>query len=196
MNTPFSRSDLSRFIQEGTDAVVSKVTFPDGTSQTTAVSPPLTAFRNSSDQRALTIVSGNPSDVTNPGNTKGGAVTELSTSIVLPNANQNVFITCRVVGELNINSANFGLILHRSGGGLTSKFLRPPADGDRGRFLTPSVISINDDDSSLDAMIITFVDDTTTNAGTYIYTPVCVRSEGNNSTYHLNNTSGPDIRRS
>mgnify|MGYP001157139067 CR=1 FL=1 len=36
MNTPFSRPDLSRFIQEGTDAAVSKVTFPDGTQQSTA----------------------------------------------------------------------------------------------------------------------------------------------------------------
>ena len=106
MNVPFSRPDLSRFIQEGTDAVVSKVTFPDGTSQATAVSPPLTAFRNSSVERELTIVSGNPSVATNPGDTKGGAVTELSTPIVLPYANQNVFITCRVVGELDINSAN------------------------------------------------------------------------------------------
>jgi len=165
--------------------------FPFDIPRTTKTNPRPTAFKNSSDQRALTIVSGNPSDVANPGNTKGGAVTELSTSIELPNANQNVFISCRVVGELDINSANFGMILHRSGGGLTSKFLRAPADGVRGRFLTPSVISISDDDSSLDAMIITFVDDTTTNAGTYIYTPVCVRSDGNNSTYHLNNTSGP-----
>tara|TARA_R110000823_G_C15700511_1_gene476408 strand:+ start:73 stop:609 length:537 start_codon:yes stop_codon:yes gene_type:complete len=36
MNTPFSRPDLANFIKTGTDAVVSKVTFPDGTSQTTA----------------------------------------------------------------------------------------------------------------------------------------------------------------
>ena len=38
MNTPFSRPDLANFIKTGTDAVVSKVTFPDGTSQTTAAS--------------------------------------------------------------------------------------------------------------------------------------------------------------
>ena len=36
MNVPFSQPNLSRYIQEGSDATVSKVTFPDGTSQTTA----------------------------------------------------------------------------------------------------------------------------------------------------------------
>ena len=36
MNTPFSQPNLANFIKTGTDAAVSKVTFPDGTSQTTA----------------------------------------------------------------------------------------------------------------------------------------------------------------
>ena len=40
MNVPFSQPNLSQFIQEGGDAVVSKVTFPDGTSQTTSSSSP------------------------------------------------------------------------------------------------------------------------------------------------------------
>ncbi len=39
MNVPFSQPNLSRYIQEGSDAAVSKVTFPDGTSQTTAGDP-------------------------------------------------------------------------------------------------------------------------------------------------------------
>ena len=186
MNTPFSRPDLSRFIQEGTDAAVSKVTFPDGTQQSTSASPRPTAFTQSDAIREFTVLPGNPNEVTNPGNNKQGAVTELSTSIVLPEANQNVFINCRVVGELDVNSADFGMILHRSGGTGGSKFLRAAADGDRGRFISPNVISMSSQDTStLDTMIVTYVD-TTTSADTYTYTPVCVNTGAHNKDYRLN----------
>ena len=137
-----------------------------------------TAFSQSDTIRQITITAGNPDDAANPGNQKGGAVTELSTSIVLTDVNQNVFINCRVVGELHINSANFGIILHRSGGTGGSVFLRAAEEDNRGRFISPNLISINGDDAStLDVSVITYVD-TTTTAGTYIYTPVFVNTSG------------------
>ena len=109
-----------------------------------------TAFKQNVEVRQLTVEGGNPDDVANPGNDLGGAVTELST---------------------------FGMILHRSGGTGPSVFLRAPEDGNRGRFITTNVISSNNDFSSGDSMVLTYVD-TTTSAGTYIYTPVCVNTGG------------------
>ena len=44
MNTPFSQPNLANFIKTGTDAAVSKVSFPDGTSQTTAAVAGLPGF--------------------------------------------------------------------------------------------------------------------------------------------------------
>lgn len=158
--------------------------------RTTKTYPPRpTAFSQNDEARTLTVTTGNPTDVTNSGNHKGGAVTELSTSIVLTEANQNVFINCRVVGELEINSANFGMILHRSGGTGGSVFLRanPPNVGNRGKFISPNVISINNDVTTLDCCVVTYVD-TTTSADTYTYTPVCVNTGGGTSSkeYTLN----------
>ena len=152
----------------------------------TVARPRPTAFSQSDARRELTVNGGNPSDVTNPGNHLGGAVTELTTSIVLPEANQNVFINCRVVGELDVNSADFGMILHRSGGTGGSVFLRAAAFGDRGRFISPNVLSSNGQDTStLDTLVVTYVD-TTTSADTYIYTPVCVNTGDHNKDYQLN----------
>ena len=152
----------------------------------TVARPRPTAFSQSDARRELTVNGGNPSDVTNPGNHLGGAVTELTTSIVLPEANQNVFINCRVVGELDVNSADFGMILHRSGGTGGSVFLRPAAFGDRGRFISPNVLSFdNQNTSTLDTLVVTYVD-TTTSADTYIYTPVCVNSGDHSKDYQLN----------
>ena len=156
--------------------------------RTTKTNPPRpTAFSQSDAIRELVVLPGNPTDVTNPGNHKQGAITELSTSIVLTEPNQNVFINCRVVGELDVNSADFGMILHRSGGTGVSVFLRPAANGIRARLISPNVISTNDDTSTLDSMVVTYVD-TTTSAGTYIYTPACVNTinSGTSKDYRLN----------
>ena len=144
-----------------------------------------TAFKQNVEVRQLTVEGGNPDDVANPGDDLGGAVTELSTSIVLTEPNQNVFINCRVAGDLNVNSVDFGMILHRSGGTGPSVFLRAPEDGNRGRFITTNVISSNSDFSSGDSMVLTYVD-TTTSAGTYIYTPVCVNTGGGDKYYMFN----------
>lgn len=144
-----------------------------------------TAFKQTTVFRDLVVSGANPDDATNPGNQKGGAITELSTSIVLTEPNQNVFINCRVAGDLNVNSVDFGMILHRSGGG-PSVFLRAPESGNRGRFITTNVISSTNDFSSGDSMVLTYVD-TPTSAGTYIYTPVCMNSgDGGTKTYKLN----------
>ena len=150
---------------------------------------PVNAFKQTSAQRVLTIFNGNPTDVAGSGKEFGGAVTELSTSIVLTQTNQNVFITCRVVGELDENSVNFGVMLHRSGGTGANLFLRAAVDGDRGRVIGPNVISrATHTITSLDTMFVPFVD-TKTSAGTYVYTPVGVNTElGSRSSksYQLN----------
>ena len=62
MNVPFSQPNLSRYIQEGSDAAVSKVTFPDGTSQTTAAGDPVTGVSYSGDTLSLSRAEG--SDLT------------------------------------------------------------------------------------------------------------------------------------
>ena len=61
MNTPFSQPNLANFIKTGTDAVVSKVTFPDGRSQTTA-RPPYSFIKYEVSGAVFTVKTGAPAD--------------------------------------------------------------------------------------------------------------------------------------
>jgi hypothetical protein len=58
MNVPFSQPNLSRYIQEGSDAAVSKVTFPDGTSQTTATAGDPTKIENGNSSMEIATSNG------------------------------------------------------------------------------------------------------------------------------------------
>ena len=58
MNVPFSQPNLSRYIQEGSDAAVSKVTFPDGTSQTTAATSDPTKIENGTSSMEIASANG------------------------------------------------------------------------------------------------------------------------------------------
>jgi len=75
MNTPFSTPDLKNYIKTGSDAVVSKLTFPDGSTQTQAAVPPsqvtgLTFNAEGDNKLVLSQSAGQQQEVTIP--TGGG----------------------------------------------------------------------------------------------------------------------------
>lgn len=71
MNVPFSQPNLANYIQEGSDAVVSQITFPDGSTQTAAAVPAsqvtgLTYNAENDDKLVLTQSAGPNKEVTIP----------------------------------------------------------------------------------------------------------------------------------
>ena len=152
MNVPFSRPDLSRFIQEGTDAAVSKVTFPDGTQQTTAATGDvvtgvsyagntLTLTRAEGSDLTTTIPTAAPSFdhkqseantkyTVIPWGTPGNPgveveITELSGLTITPtSSSQKVLLQASVLGEWTPNPHDGNISLKRIVGG-TETWLDP-----------------------------------------------------------------------
>ena len=96
MNVPFSQPNLSRYIQEGSDAAVSKVTFPDGTSQTTARLPySFTKYEVAGG--LFTVKKGAPAD--DDPDQFDGEISDLAVTIDIPNNSTDVMLSGKILGE-------------------------------------------------------------------------------------------------
>ena len=180
MNTPFSQPNLANFIKTGTDAVVSKVTFPDGTSQTTA-RPPYKFIKYEVAGQLFTVKKGAPAD-TNP-NQFDGEIDDMAVTIDIPNNNTDVMLSGKILGEwgnmTDPQQRNTGLVIHRKrvlNGVTTQTILRPPASGVRGRILSTFATNwaYENRTSSMEQAPISYMD--TVNAGTITYTPILIFS--------------------
>ena len=181
MNVPFSQPNLSRYIQEGSNAAVSKVTFPDGTSQTTARLPySFTKYEVAGE--LFTVLKGAPAD-DNP-DQFDGEISDLAVTIDIPNNSTDVMLSGKILGEWGNSSdpqqRNTGLVIHRKrvlNGVTTQTILRPPEDNDRGRILSTFATNwyAENRTSSMESATISYMD--TVNAGTITYTPVLVFNE-------------------
>ena len=185
MNVPFSRPNLAKFIQEGSDAVVSKVTFPDGTEQTSASQSNNVVFsQNPSEGSNLSVASGNPTDPDNAftggDGDKGGSLTTLQQSITIPNnASTYVLIMVSVSGEWNGEPENKGMILaRRTSGQSDATYLRGAADGDRALMIAPfmtNYLSTHFTSTPENCSFI-YIDTVPAAGATYDYVPVLVNS--------------------
>lgn len=124
MNVPFSQPNLSRYIQEGSDAAVSKVTFPDGTSQTTAAT------------------AGDPTKIEN-GNSSMEIASENGACVFTPNgdaaktttfaANGDIITNNKLTMNTTTNAREFvNFIAVKNDGGARGLTISSPADIENG----------------------------------------------------------------
>jgi hypothetical protein len=142
--------------------------------------------------KEYTVKHGNPDD-SDPDDLDG-VVNEMDVSIVLPNDNTNVMLTCRMMGEWAQPPHDKGLAIKKKrvplgGGTPVISILRPPQDGNSGRILSTWTlpIDIQDTNSTIESATIIFMD--TVDSGTITYTPLLVNTSSSvDSLFKLNRT--------
>ena len=172
MNTPFSQPNLANFIKTGTDAAVSKVSFPDGTSQTTAAVAGLPGFTpvlhtgrwdSNSDQLGTRAII--PDDVVeNEGITPGNGTQDIPYGVSKPNDNGSLFkVSEEMAGiytfTVQVNATAYSANYDHGPTVTFSKFLLGRAVGsNRINILNPS----NKDGATSQTQIYSFIFSATT----------------------------------
>jgi len=182
MNTPFSRPDLANFIKTGTDAVVSKVTFPDGTSQTTAARTNTFSFKQyDEDDQEYDVTSGNATDA-DPDGKDGLISTYLTCFVTTVGGNYSgVSLDFSVVGEWETQQENKGVAISRAKYNGTSyvadKILRAAESDNNARMISPFTISFHENHSStMDGCNGKYIDTDIAADSLYSYTVLLVSS--------------------
>ena len=177
---------------------VNKITFSDGTSQTTAVSH--TGYENEfGGSFSYAVSDGNPTLASNAqGNDCGGRMDDsLNADIVIPTGHSGkVLVTFNVSGEWSGSAWDKGVILGRAtlqADGTTftyDKLIRATPTSTSGLVISNFLVSYHgNDDSTLEQSSGAIMDDTITAGNTYRYTPILVNTNASNSrTFKLNQT--------
>lgn len=184
MNTPFSQPNLANFIKTGTDAVVSKVTFPDGTSQTTAT-PQFSHKQVKVPIQIPVVGSWNGSNEVK--------VTALSGLTITPNsASQKVLLQLHLFGEWSNGSQGGSLSFKRVVGATQTWLDNRGASGIGARKPCNAMFALTYDptnhSSTPESLNTIFIDDPNTTSQV-TYDVYLLNSSATTNIYSLNRTS-------
>ena len=190
MSRPFE--NMPRSLKDGDAAELQSITFPDGTTQTTASELSNVVFsQNTSEGSNLSVASGNPTDPNNAfiggDGDEGGSLTTLQQSITIPNnASQKVLIMVSVSGEWSDAPENKGMILaRRTSGQSDATYLRGAADGSRGLLIAPFMTNYlhTHFTSTPENCSFIYIDQVPSSDATYDYVPVLVNTTASSHTF-------------
>lgn len=202
MNVPFSQPNLANYIQEGSDAVVSQITFPDGSTQSQAATPSskvtgigyegttltltqssgiadlTTTIPSSSTLPFEYIQSTAQSEITGTGTYPGADITLLTKSITPTSASQKVLVQLKVNGCWATSAFRGSLTIRRSVSGQSDVYLAPPPSGNITSCTGAFANSHQTTTARIDQTSVLFIDEPgTTSAVTY--TPSVFNSQSN-----------------